>query len=56
MVSIHTGTLKKTAGQLEKEAADYTDRISRLEDCVFWLHEQEFGEKRGTTPDPEDTV
>ena len=45
MVSIHTGALKKMAGQLEKEAADYTDRISRLEDCVFWLHEQEFGEK-----------
>ena len=45
MVSIHTGTLKKMAGQLEKEAADYNDRISRLEDCVFWLHGQEFGEK-----------
>ena len=45
MVSIHTGALKKMAGQLEKEAADYNDRISRLEDCVFWLHGQEFGEK-----------
>lgn len=44
MVSIDTGALKKTAGQMEQNAQHYDRRTAGLEQCMYWIKSQQFRE------------